>query len=131
MQGCLACEHGLNVNLGRKHTFECRQTILPSLLPNSLWTVKSDADGKVMKRHEHEDDVGHRDPKRVRFKHKQHDIRADMELTDDTVAKRAKLFDTSSSSSSSSSFSSSSHEVATNLHDSSGEIWTLRRVKAF
>ena len=38
-----------------------------------------------------------------------------MELTDDTVAKRAILFDTSSSS-------SSSHEIAPNLHESSGEI---------
>ena len=35
----------------------------------------------------------------------------DLELTDDTEAKRAKLFDTPSSS-------SSSHEVAPNLHDS-------------
>ena len=47
--------------------------------------------------------------------HKQPGKRADMELTDDTVAKRAKLFDTSS-------FSSSSHEIAPNLHDSSGEV---------
>ena len=31
VQGCLAREHGINFNLGRKHTFECRQTILPSL----------------------------------------------------------------------------------------------------
>ena len=31
VQGCLAGEHGININLGRKHTFECRQTILPSL----------------------------------------------------------------------------------------------------
>ena len=38
-----------------------------------------------------------------------------MELTDDTVAKRAKMFDTSSSS-------SSLHEVPPNVHDSSGEI---------
>ena len=70
---------------------------------------------KCCKRHEHESDVEHRDSKRVRFTHKQTDKRADMELTADTVAKRAKLFDTSSSS-------SSSHEVAPNLHDSSGEI---------
>ena len=34
---------------------------------------------------------------------------------DDTVAKRAKLFDTPSSS-------SSSHEIAPHLHDSSGEV---------
>ena len=40
-----------------------------------------------------------------------------MELADDTAAKRAKLFETSSSSS-----SSSSHEGAPNLHGSSGEI---------
>ena len=34
----------LHVNLGRKHTFECRQTILPSHVTDSLWTVKFDAD---------------------------------------------------------------------------------------
>ena len=88
----------------------------PSLVTDSLWTVKFDADGKVLKRHEHEGDVEHRDSKRVRFTHKQPDKRADMEVTDDTVAKRAKLFDPSSSS------SSSSHEIAPNLHDSSGEV---------
>ena len=71
--------------------------------------MKFDADGKVLKRHEHEDDVDHRDSKRVRFTHIQHDTRADMELTDDTITKRAKVFDTS-------------HEVWPNLHDSSGEI---------
>ena len=105
VQGCLACEHGINVNLGRKHTFECRQTILPVLVTDSLWTVKFDADGKVLKRHEHESDDEHRDSKRVRFTHKQFDKRADMELTDDTVAKRVKLSDTPSSS-------SPSHEIA-------------------
>ena len=42
------------------------------------------------------------------------DKRADLEMTDDKFAKRAKLFNTPSSS-------SSSHEVAPNLHDSSGE----------
>ena len=46
---------------------------------------------KVLKRHEHEGDVEHRDSKRVRFEHRQPDKRADMELTDDTVAKRAKF----------------------------------------
>ena len=51
----------------------------------------------------------------MHFTHKQPDERADTELTDDTVSKRTKLFDTSS-------FSSSSHEIAPNLHDSSGEI---------
>ena len=65
-----------------------------------------------MKRHAREGDV-----ERVRFTHKQPDKRADMELTDDTAAIRAKLFDTSSSPS-----SSSRHEIAPNLHDSSGEI---------
>ena len=45
VQVCLACEHGFNVNLGRKHTFESRQTILPLLTTDSLWTVKLDADG--------------------------------------------------------------------------------------
>ena len=76
--------------------------------------MKFDADGKVLKRHEHGGDVEHRDSKRVRFTHKQPNKRADMELTDDTVAKRAKLFDSPSSS-------SSSHEVALDLHDSTGE----------
>ena len=70
VQRCLTCEHGINVNLGRKHTFDCRQTILPSLVPDSLWTVEFDADGKVLKRHEHGDDVEHRDSKRVRYTHK-------------------------------------------------------------
>ena len=92
VQGCLACEYGINVSLGRRHTFECRHTILPSLVTSSLWTVKFDADGKGLKRHEHEGDAEHRDSKRVRFTYK----RADMELTDDTVATRAKLFDTPS-----------------------------------
>ena len=41
--------------------FESRQLILPSLVTDSLWTVKFDVDGKVLKRHEHEDDVDHRD----------------------------------------------------------------------
>ena len=77
--------------------------------------MKFDEDGKVLKRHEHEGDDEHIDSKRVRFTHKQTDKRADMELTDDTVAKRSKIIDTSSSS-------SSSHEIAPNLHGSSGEI---------
>ena len=47
VQSCLACEHGINVNLGRKHTFECRQTILPFLVTDSLWKVKFDEEGKV------------------------------------------------------------------------------------
>ena len=72
----------------------------------------------MLRRHEREDDVERRDSKRVRFTHKQTDKRADLELTNDTAAKRAKLFDTSSSSSS----SSSSHEVAPNLHDSFGGV---------
>ena len=111
VQGCLACEHGINVNLGRKHTFECRQRILPSLVTDSLWTQMA----KFLKRHEHEGDVEYRYPEIVRLTHKQLDTRADMELTDGTIAKRAKLFDTSSSS-------SSSHEIAPNLHDLSGEF---------
>ena len=49
----------------------------------------------------------------VRFTHKQPDKRADMQLTDYTVAKCATLFDTSSGS--------SSHEVEPNLHYSLGE----------
>ena len=39
------CEHGITVNLGRKHTFECLQTTLPSLVADILWTVKFNADG--------------------------------------------------------------------------------------
>ena len=77
--------------------------------------MKFYVDGKVLKRHEHEDDLDHRDSKRVRFTHKQPDKRADLELTADTVAQRATLFGTPSSS-------SSSHEVAPNSHDSSGGI---------
>ena len=73
--------------VGNTHTFACRQTVLPSLL-------KFDADGKVLKRHEHEDDDEHRDPKRVRVTHKQPDKHADLELTDDAVSERAKLCDT-------------------------------------
>ena len=42
LQSCLACEHGVNVNLGRKHTLDCR--------PDSLWTVTFDANEKVLKR---------------------------------------------------------------------------------
>ena len=54
VQSCLACEHGINVNLGRKHTFDCRQDNA-SLFRNRqrLWTVKFDADGRVLKRYEH------------------------------------------------------------------------------
>ena len=61
----------------------------------------------MLKRHEDGDDVvGHRDSKRVRITHKQHDKRADMELTADTMAKP----------------NSSSHEAVPNLHDSTGRI---------
>ena len=74
------------------------KTILPSLVTDSLWTATFDADGKVLKRHGHDDDVDPRDSKRVRFTHKQHDKRSDMEMTGSTVAKRAKLFDSPSSS---------------------------------
>ena len=68
-----------------------------------------------MKLHGHEENDDDRDPKRVRFTHKQPVKRADSEVTDDkdTDAKRAKLCDTPS-------FSSSSHEIAPKLHDSSG-----------
>ena len=113
VQGCLACEHGINVSLGRKHTFDCRQTILPSLVKDSLWTVKFDADGKVLKRHEQEDNDDNRDSKRVRISLKQPDKRADLELTDDAVVNRAKLCDTPSSS-------FSSHEI---LAEVAGFIW--------
>ena len=50
-----------------------------------------------------------RDSKRVRLTHKQLDKRADPDFTDDTVAKRAQLFDSPSSR-------SSSHEIAPNSH---------------
>ena len=120
VQGCSACERGINVHLSRKHTLESRQTILPSLVTDSLWTVKFDTDGRVLKRREHEGDVEHGDSKRVRCTqtHKQLDKRAYMELTDDTVAKLAKLFDSPSSS-------SSSHWTSASLHDSSGEVEDL------
>ena len=75
------------------------------------WTVKFDADGKVLKRHEREDGGDHRDPNRVGCTHKQPDKRVDLELTDDTISKRVQLFDTPSSR----------HELVPNLHDSSGE----------
>ena len=81
-----------------------------------MWTVKFDADGKVLKRREHEGDDDNRDPKRVRITHKQADERADLELTDDAESKRAKLSDTPSSS------SHSSHEIAPKLHVSSGGV---------
>ena len=67
-----------------------------------MWTVEFDADGKVLKRHEYEGGGVHGDPKRVRITHKQPDKRADLELTNDAVAKRAELRDTPSSSSPSS-----------------------------
>ena len=85
--------------------------------------MKCDEGGKVLKRQEHEGDDEHIDSKRVRFTHKQTDKRADMELTDDTVAKRSKIIDTSS-------YSSSSHEIAPNLHGSSVKSGILRRVEA-
>ena len=69
VQGCLACKHSLNVNLGRKHTFERRQTILLPLTADSMWTVKFDTDGKMLKRHEHEGDDEPRDSRHVRFTH--------------------------------------------------------------
>ena len=49
------------VILGRKHTFDSGVTILPSLFTDTLWTVKFDADGKVLKRHEHDDKMDPRD----------------------------------------------------------------------
>ena len=47
VRGCLACEHGMNVNIGRKHTLETPTVTV------SLWTVKFDVNGKVLKRHGH------------------------------------------------------------------------------
>ena len=92
VQDCLACEHGINVNLVRKHTFDGRPSREREL---------AHGDGKVLKRHERGGGGDRRGSKRVRFTHKQPDRRADLELNDDTAAKRAKLFDTPSSSSSS------------------------------
>ena len=88
VQGCSACEHGISVNLCRKHTVQRRQTILPSLVTDSLWTVKFGADGKVLKRHDTDDAIDSRDPKRVRFTHKQPDKPADSDKTDGKVTKR-------------------------------------------
>ena len=66
-------------------------------------------------RHEHEFNDDNRDPKCVRFTHRQPVKRADSEVTDDkdTVAKHTKLCDTPTSS-------SSRHEFAPMLHDSHG-----------
>ena len=114
MLGCLACEHGINVNLGRRHTFECRQTTLPSLVTDSLCTVKFDANGTVLQRRDRDDEVDTGSPQCVRLAHKQPDKRTDMGTTDDTVAKRAKLSKAPSSS-------SSSHEIVPKLLDVSGE----------
>ena len=44
VQGCLACGRGINVNLGRKHTFDCRQTMLPSVVTDSS------LDGEIRRR---------------------------------------------------------------------------------
>ena len=91
MQGCLAYEQGINVNLGRRHTVDCRHTTLLSVVTDSLWTVKFDANGTVLKRRDRDDEVATGSPQGVRFSHKQLDKRTDMGTTDVTVAKRAKL----------------------------------------
>ena len=101
VQGCSACEHGISVNLCQKHTVQRRQTILPSFVTDCLWTVKFGADGKVLRRHDTDDAGDSRDPKRVRFSHKQPDKRADTDKTDEKVTKHAQLADSQSSSSSS------------------------------
>ena len=93
-------------------TVECRQTTLPSLITDSLWTVKFDANRIVLQRRDR-DGVDTRSPQRARFTHKQPDKRTDMGTTDDTVGKRAKLSEVPSSS-------SSSHEIVPKLLDSSG-----------
>ena len=67
VRGCLACEHGITVNLGREQSYVDKQKLLPSLVTDSLWTVKFDADGKVMKHHGHDDDGDPRDSERVQF----------------------------------------------------------------
>ena len=83
---------------------------------SSLSRSRKLVDGEIQRRcHKVLKRVEHRDSKRVHFTHKQPDNRADTELTDDSVAKDARMFDKSS-------FSSSSHEIAPNFHDSSGEI---------
>ena len=92
VQICLTCEHEIKVNLSRKHTFDRRQTFLLSLVTYSLWTKKFDADDKMLKRDAHVDDVDVRDSKRMWFTHEEADKRVDLEMIEDTVAKRGKLF---------------------------------------
>ena len=70
----------------------------PSLETGSLWTVKSDADGNVLQRHETDDLADPRDSKRVRFTHKELVKLADMEITDDTFPNHAKWPEPQSSS---------------------------------
>ena len=74
---------------------------LSCLLADSLWTVKFDADGKVLERHETDDPADAGDSKRVRFTHKQLVKLADLDITDDTIPNHAKLPEPQSSSSSS------------------------------
>ena len=70
VQGCLACGCGINVNLGRRHTVQCRQTTLPSLVSDCLWSAKFDAHGTMLKRHDREDELDTRNPQCVRFTRK-------------------------------------------------------------
>ena len=80
----------MSVSVGNTHLLAVKQ-FFPSLVTDSMWTVKFDADGKVLKRRGHEGDDDGIDLKRVRITHKQADKRADLESTDDAVSKRAKL----------------------------------------
>ena len=100
VHGCLACGHGINVDAGRTITVECGQTVLSSLLADSLWTVKFDADGKVLARHETDDPADAGDSKLVRFTHQQLVKLADLDITDDTIPNHAKWPEPQSSSSS-------------------------------
>ena len=76
----------MSVSVGNTHLLAVKQFF--PLTTDNMWTMKFDADGKVLKRHEHGGDDEHRVPKRVRITHKQPDNRADLKLTDDAVSKR-------------------------------------------
>ena len=48
VQRCLRCEHRIRGDLGRKHTVDCRQTVHPTRVAESLWTVPIIADGNSL-----------------------------------------------------------------------------------
>ena len=55
MHGCLAFEHGINVDLCRIHTVECRPTNHSTSVTESLWTVRNVADWIPFKRCDSDD----------------------------------------------------------------------------